>query len=80
MVEDDDRMAVGGDLLADLGQMQAHGLGVDGGQDERGGGSAARADRAEQVGSVGRNGRESPVTRWMLDGLLKRLVAAGAMA
>ena len=44
LVEDDDRVAVGGDVLADLGQMQAHGFGVDGGQYERGGGTAARAD------------------------------------
>ncbi len=45
-------MAVGGALLADLGQMQAHGLGVDDGQDERGGSTAAGADRAEQVGRL----------------------------
>ena len=52
LIEDDDRVAVGGDVLADLGQMQAHGLGVDGGQDEGGGRTAARADRAEQVGRL----------------------------
>ena len=45
-------MAVGGDMLADLGQMQAHGFGVDGGQHERGGGTATWADRAEQIGRL----------------------------
>ena len=50
-VEDDDGMGVGGDT-ADLGEMQVHGLGVDGGSTRPAPSAALRADRAEQVGPL----------------------------
>jgi hypothetical protein len=60
--------------------MQAHGFGVDRGQDERGGGTAARANRAEQVGrlmalvpGLARSG----ATRGPLPGQLALLADAG---
>src|SRR5215218_6143241 len=43
-------MRLGGDVAADLLQVQAHGARVGIGQDESGAGRAPRADRAEQVG------------------------------
>ena len=49
-VEHDHAVRARGDVPADLGEVQAHGLGVDVGQDEPGTDGALGADRPEQVG------------------------------
>src|SRR5919107_1369096 len=48
-VEDHEGVCARGDVAADLRQVQAHGLGVDAGQDEAGADGPLGADRADQV-------------------------------
>lgn len=43
-------MSFAGDMFADLFEMQLHGLGIGGWQDQGGSGTALRADGPEQVG------------------------------
>jgi len=52
LVEDEGVFAWG-DLSGDLGEVQVHGFGVAGGQDERGSLAISRADRAENIGRSG---------------------------
>jgi len=51
-VEQHDGVGAGRDGAADLGQVQREGAGVGGGQHQRGGGGARRADGAEEVSPV----------------------------
>ena len=53
LIEEEHGVAAGGDLLGDLGEMQAHRLGVAGWQDEGGTLAVFRADGAEDVGRGG---------------------------
>lgn len=62
-----DGMSFAGDMLADLFEMQLHGLGIGGWQDQGGTGTALRADGPEQVGIlialIGRQARPCPLAR-----------------
>lgn len=66
LVEDDDGVPTWADLCGNLGQVQVHGFGVAGGQDEGGTLSLLRTDGAEDVGRGGalvawcRGSRTSP--------------------
>jgi len=50
LVENDDGMSAGADFARDLGEMQVHGLGVAGGQDQSSSFALLRADCPEDIG------------------------------
>ena len=50
LVEDNNGMSAGADFARDLGEMQVHGLGVAGRQDQGSTFTPLRADRAEDIG------------------------------
>jgi len=50
LVEDNNGMSAGADFARDLGEMQVHGLGVAGRQDQGSAFTPLRADRAEDIG------------------------------
>ena len=53
LVDEEDRVCIGGDGLGYLGKMQVHRVGVAEGQDQTRGLAFGRADRAEDVGRLG---------------------------